>query len=207
MIKTLLQISSLFFLLISCKSYVPLNAELIESELTVVENNYFSDPVKDYVYRAKIEAYGNEFGGIFILKKIEDDLHRIVLTTDFGFKMLDVSVSQYTFKINFIMEQLDRKIILKTLEQDFKTLLKPNFEVNETYETSRFLIYKAKEGNRNYFIFKNKETKQLEKILQTTRTKKKVSFGFEGKNNTFADSITVNHKDLNLNIYLTPFNK
>lgn len=207
MIKTLLQISSLVFLFVSCKSFVPHNAELTENELTEVENNYFSDPAKDYVYRAKIDAYGKEFGGIFILKKVEDDLHRIVLTTDFGFKMLDVNVSQTTFEINFIMEQLDRKIILKTLEQDFKALLKPSFDVNETYETPRFLIYKAKEGSRNYFIFKNKETKQLEKILQTTRTKKKVNFGFDGKNNTFAHSIIVNHKDLNLNIYLTQFNK
>jgi len=207
LIKTLLQISSLVFLLVSCKSFVPPNAELIESELTVVENNYFSDPAKDYVYRAKIEAYGNEFGGIFILKKIEDDLHRIVLTTDFGFKMLDVNISQTTFEINFITGQLDRKIILKTLEQDFKTLLKPSFEVNETFETTRSLIYKAKDGNINYFIFKNKETELLEKILKTTRTKEKVNFGFEGKNNTFADSINVNHKDLNLDIYLTQFNK
>lgn len=207
MIKTLLQISSLVFLLVSCKSFVPFNAELVENELTVVENNYFSDPTKDYVYRAKIEAYGNEFGGIFILKKIEDDVHRIVLTTDFGFKMLDVNVSQNTFEINFIMEQLDRKLIMKTLEQDFKTLVKPSFDVIETFETQHYLIYKAKEGKRNYFIIKNKETKQLEKILQTTRTKEKVNFGFEGKNNTFAHSIIVNHKDLKLNIYLTQFNK
>ncbi|MEX0997082.1 MAG: hypothetical protein WDZ45_08535 [Flavobacteriaceae bacterium] len=207
MIKTLLQISSLVFLLVSCKSYVPLHAELTNNELKVVENEYFSDPAKDYVYRAKIEAYGNEFGGIFILKKVQDDLHRIVLTTDFGFKMLDVNVSQNTFQINFIIEQLDRKLILNTLEQDFKTLIKPSYEVIETYESPLSQIYKAKEGNRNYFIFKNKETGAIEKILQTTRTKEKVSFGFDGKNNTFADSIFVNHKDLNLNIYLTQYNQ
>lgn len=207
MTKTLLQISSIFLLLVSCKSFVPEEAILKESNKGVVENNYFSDPEKDYVYRAKIEAYGNEFGGIFILKKVDDNLHRIVLTTDFGFKMLDVEVSQTTFKVNFILEQLDRKIILKTLEHDFKTLLKPSFEVYETYATQGSLIFKAREGNRNYFIFKNKETKQLEKILKTTRTKEKVSFGFVGKNNTFADSITVDHKDLNLNIYLTQYQK
>lgn len=205
MTKTLLQISSIFLLLVSCKSFVPEEAILKESNKEVVENNYFSDPEKDYVYRAKIEAYGNEFGGIFILKKIDYNLHRIVLTTDFGFKMLDLEVSQTTFKVNFILEQLDRKIILKTLEQDFKTLLKPSFEVYETYETHGSLIFKTRDGNRNYYIFKNKETNQLEKILQTTRTKEKVSFGFVGKNNTFADSITVDHKDLNLNIYLTQY--
>jgi len=205
--KTLLLISSLSLLLVSCKSYVPENAVLTGNNIEVIENNYFSDPSKDYIYRAKIEAYGNEFGGIFILKKIGDELHRIVLTTDFGFKMLDVEVSQTTFKVNFIAEQLDRKIILKTLEEDFKLLLKPRFEVYETYETNRSLIFKAKNGNRNHFIFKNKVTNQLEKILQTSRTKEKVSFRFEGKNNTFADSITVDHKDLDLNIYLTQYQK
>jgi len=202
LIKTLLQISSLVFLLVSCKSFVPHNAELTENELTEVENNYFSDPAKDYVYRAKIEAYGNEFGGIFILKKIEDDLHRIVLTTDFGFKMLDVELSQANFKIHFIAEQLDKTLIRKTLEKDFKLLLKRSFRVYETYASERFDIYKSKHNNRFHYVMLNNKSDILEKVMEATKSKKKVSIRFISKKNTFADSIIVEHHDLDLKINL-----
>lgn len=207
MTKTLLQISSIFLLFVSCKSFVPEGAIPKETNKVQVENTYFSDSEKDYIYRAQVEAYGNEFGGIFILKKIKDDLHRIVLTTNFNFKMLDVEVSQTIFKVNFIAEQLDRKTILKTLEKDFKTLLKPSFEVVETYQNQHSLIYKSTKRGRNYFIFKNKETAQLEKILETNRIKEKVNFSFQGNDTTFAQSINIHHKDLNLKIHLSRFDK
>lgn len=207
MIKTLLQISSLLFLLVSCKSYVPLHAELTNNELKVVENQYFSDPGKDYVYRAKIEAYGNEFSGVFIVKKINKYQHRLVLTTDFGFKLLDVELSQSSFKIHFIAEQLDRALIRKTLEKDFKLLLKPSFPVHETYTSERFDIYKSKLNKRFHFVLINNSSGLLEKVLETTNIKEKVSFHFFAKKNTFADSILVEHRDIDLKIKLNQFKK
>lgn len=202
MIKTLLQISSLVFLLVSCKSYVPLNAELTENKLTIVENNYFSDPEKDYVYRAQIEAYGQDFSGIFIVKKINENLHRLVLTTDFGFKMLDVELSQTSFKIHFIAEQLDKTLIRKTLEKDFKLLLKPIFKVYETYASKRFNVFKSKYNHRFHYVMINRKTGVLEKVMEATKRKEKVSIRFISKKNTFADSIIVEHHDLDLKINL-----
>lgn len=205
MTQILLKICSFLVLFVSCKSYVPPGAVLTDNKREVVENNYFSNTEKDYVYRANIEAYGNTFGGIFIVKKIGENLHRVVLTTEFGFKMLDVEVSQDSFEIHFIIEQLNRKAFKKTLEQDFKILLNPAFKVYETYTDERSDIFKSKFENRNVFVFKNLENNLIEEIKLMQNSNEKVSFSFTSENNTFAEKIKVKHSDLDLKINLTPY--
>ncbi len=88
-----LVISSLFVFFISCKTYEIPNTTKIESNQKNFQNLYFSDSEKDYVYKASIEVYGKQLGGIFVAKKINDTLHRAVLTTDFGNTLLDFEVS------------------------------------------------------------------------------------------------------------------
>lgn len=205
MTRTLLKISSFILLFVSCKAYVPPGAVLTENKRETLENLYFTDKEKDYIYRASIEAYGNTFGGLFIVKKTGEDLHRVVLTTDFGFKMLDVEVSQDFFEIHFIIEQLDRKAFRKTLEKDFKVLLKPAFKVYETYTDSRYYIFKSKFEKKDVFIYNNSENKSIEQIKLMSNSKEKVSFSFTSENNTFAETITIKHNELDLIINLTKY--
>ncbi len=158
---------------------------------------------KDYIYRANIEAYGNTFGGLFIVKKTNEDTHRVVLTTDFGFKMLDVEVTQNAFEVHFIAELLDRKAFRKTLEEDFKILLKPSYKVYETYTSERLNVFKSKFKNQDVFIFKDQENNSIKEIKLISKSKVKTSFSFNGVNSTLAQKITINHTDLDLKINLT----
>ena len=92
MIRYLL-ISALFCLFVSCKSYQIKDAVSVDNSSQFVQNQYFSDVSLDYVYKTHIEIYGNKMGGIFIAKRINDSIHRMVLTTDFGNKLLDFEIS------------------------------------------------------------------------------------------------------------------
>ena len=85
----LLLISLLCAGLFSCKSYQPENAVRKETTRSEFQNLYFADPETDYVYKAHIEVYGHKSGGIFVAKRINDSVHRVVFTTDFGNKLLD----------------------------------------------------------------------------------------------------------------------
>ena len=98
--------SGLFLLFISCKTYEIPNVAKIENGQRIIQNFYFSDSEKDYVYKANIEVYGKQLGGIFVAKKINDTLHRAVLTTDFGNTLLDFEVSENSFKVNYCIEEL-----------------------------------------------------------------------------------------------------
>ena len=132
----LISLISVFFF--SCKSYEVSNALRKENAVREFKNPYFSNPETDYVYKANIEVYGNKLGGIFVAKRINDSIHRVVFTTEFGNKLLDFELSEKDFKVNYILDDLNRKMIVNTLRDDFRLLLKVNHEIKETFETENF---------------------------------------------------------------------
>lgn len=195
-------ISSLFVLLISCKTYEISNATKIESNQKNFQNLYFSDLEKDYVYKANIEVYGKQLGGIFVAKKMNDTLHRAVLTTDFGNTLLDFEVSENSFKVNYCVDELNKKIVLNTLKDDFRLVFRQNHKVEEVFENQSQTIYRVVDGKRYNYLTKNKSDQKLIQLTHTTKTKEKVVIRFEAKNTTFAENITIEHKNIKLKIEL-----
>lgn len=198
----LLLISLLSILLFSCKSYKIEGVTKKEGKETVFKNYYFSNPETDYVYKAHIEIYGNPLGGIFVAKKINDTTHRVVFTTEFGNTLFDFELSDNSFKVNYIVEDLDRKIIINTLKEDFRLLLKTNHEVQEVFENEAYIIYKSKDNKRYNYLFESKKHSKLIKLLHTSKTKEKVTFEFNSKSNTFAESVKITHQNIKLKIEL-----
>ena len=196
MIRYLL-ISSFLALFISCKSYQIKDAVLIDNSLQFVQNQYFSDPSLDYVYKTHIEIYGNKMGGIFIAKRVNDSIHRMVLTTDFGNKLLDFEISENSFKVNFIIDNLDKQIIINTLRDDFRTLLQVNNKVLSTYKKGRDIVYQT---DKNSYYYVNNELKSLTKITKTNKRKEKVIIVFMSKKTTFAEYILIEHYNIKLKL-------
>ena len=196
MIRYLL-ISAFFTLFISCKSYQIKDAVSVDNSLQFVQNQYFSDASLDYVYKTHIEIYGNKMGGIFIAKRINDSIHRMVLTTDFGNKLLDFEISENSFKVNFIIDNLDKKIIINTLRDDFRTLLQVNSKVFKTYKRNNEVIYQTE--NNAYYYF-DEVSRNLTKIIKTNKRKEKVVFTFDSKKTTFAENINIQHYNIKLKI-------
>lgn len=195
-------ISSLFVLFISCKTYEIPNATKIESNQKNFQNLYFSDSEKDYVYKASIEVYGKQLGGIFVAKKMNDTLHRAVLTTDFGNTLLDFEVSENSFKVNYCVDELNKKIVLNTLKDDFRLIFRQNHVVEEVFENQSHTIYKIRDGKRFNYLSENKSQQKLIQLIHASKTKEKVVIRFEGKNTTFAEKINVEHKNIKLKIEL-----
>lgn len=192
-----LLISAFFSLFLSCKSYQITDAFEVENTTSVVQNHYFSDESLDYVYKTHIEIYGNDMSGIFIVKRINDSIHRMVLTTDFGNKLLDFEISEKTFKVNYVFDKLDRKIIINTLRDDFKTMLQVNNKVLKKYTKNSEIIYQA-DNHQYYYI--DLITNNLNKIIRTNKRKEKVIFTFNSKKATFAEKITIQHHNIKLKI-------
>lgn len=197
----LISLVSVFFF--SCKSYQIKDAVKKEATVKEFKNQYFSNPETDYVYKAHVEVYGNQLSGIFIAKRVNDSTHRVVFTTDFGNTLLDFELSETDFKINYIVEDLDRKIIVNTLRDDFRLLLKTNHVVQEVFENEAFVIYKLADKKRFNYFFESKTDKKLVKLVHATKTKEKVVFEFGAKNSTFAENIQIQHNNIKLKIALT----
>lgn len=209
--RRFLLLFSLFNLLIfstqSCNSYKLENANVATSSRKIVENNYFADKETDYVYKAQIDVYGNHMSGILIIKKISDDTHRVVMTTDFGNKMLDFEISQKSFKINYLIADMDRDVVKKFLENDFRMLLKQIYTISEVFETKEYDVYTSVDDGKKYYLFYEKNSELLHKMVFTEKAKEKINFGFLAKTHIFADEILLTHQDFKLSISLKEITK
>ena len=173
-------------------------------EMAVVRNNYFSDTSKDYVYRTKIFVYGNELNGILIAKKISDATHRVVLTTDFGNTLFDFEIGKDVFKINNIVADLDRKIIVNTLRDDFRLVLREQYATTDGALDNNGKLTQESRNEGNLLRFSSSDNR-LTTISSGTSRKQKVIIGFESENNIFADKITIRHYDIKLQIEMIHF--
>lgn len=208
-----MQKSTIQFLLINCllaiimvscgsvtKNYTPKKLDKTSFEVP-----YFKDSKTDYVYKANITVYGHDLTGIFIAKKINDTTHRVVFTTEFGNKLLDFEISEKTFKVNSIVSELDRKILVNTLRDDFRLLLKKEYQIQEQFENESDDIYKSAYGKRDNYLFISKKDRKLEKVINSSKTKEKITLLFNSENDIFAEKIEIIHQNIKLKIELNYF--
>lgn len=200
-------LTSVFLVLcvMSCGSNPMKDLTKVSVENPVYSAVYFSNPEIDYVYRTNISVYGNELTGIFIAKKINDTTHRVVFTTEFGNKLLDFEISENDFKVNSIVEELDRKILINTLVSDFRLLLRGKFAVQEQFEDKENNILSSKDGNHFNYLFVSKGDKKLAKIIQASKRKEKINIAFSSENNIFAERIIIQHFNIKLRIEFNYF--
>lgn len=191
----------LAIVLVSCgsvtKNYTP--KKLDKTSYTVP---YFAEPKMDYVYKTNITVYGHEMSGIFIAKKINDTTHRVVFTTEFGNKLFDFEISDTTFKVNSIVSELDKKILINTLKEDFRLLLKKEYLIQEQFENESDNIYKSADGNRDNYLFISKKEHKLEKVVRSSKTKEKITITFTLENDIFAKKVVILHQNIKLRIEL-----
>jgi hypothetical protein len=176
-------------------------------EKKAFEVSYFADPSMDYVYKANITVYGKELTGIFIAKKINDNTHRVVFTTEFGNKLMDFEISETDFKVNFILEELDRKIIVNTLVTDFRLLLRSHYDISERFENTENSVFKALDINKMNYLFVSKTNNKLSKITQSSKRKEILNLIYTSENNIFAEKIVIQHQNIKLKIELNYFNQ
>ncbi|MDR6843388.1 hypothetical protein [Flavobacterium granuli] len=176
-------------------------------EKTTFEVPYFSNPAIDYVYKANITVYGKELTGIFIAKKINDNKHRVVFTTEFGNKLFDFEISETDFKVNFILEELDRKMVMNTLVADFRLLLRNHYTISEQFENAENTVFLALDKDKMNYLFVSKSTKKLNKIIHSSKRKEIINLLYSSENNIFAEKIVIQHQNIKLKIELNYFNQ
>lgn len=191
----------MFLLFVSCKTYELTGVKSISNSETTVENLYFSSN-KDYVYKCQMDIYNNHVSGILIIKKINQTTHRVAMTSDFGNKLIDFELSDNDFKLNYVLPDLDKKIVINFLKNDFQELLRKNYPVSERFENSNSIIDVSKIDKKIYYLFFDKKSDNLTQIIYTKNNREKIDFTFEAKKPTFAETISLQHKDFKINIKL-----
>jgi len=198
---------TILFLLSGCKAGFLKNLTVSDTESKKIYNPYFANQGLDYVYKMSIAIFGKEFSGILIIKKIDTNTHRSVFTSQFGSTIFDIQFSGNKHKVISILDDLNKKIILNTLINDFTLLLKENGELEKAYENAQYDVLKAHTDNRYNYYFYTKSNTRLEKITQTSTRKEKFTISFvEIMEEERAKKIEIAHKNIPLKIELNILN-
>lgn len=194
-------IISFCFLILSCGSYQKQNDFKEASDsIFSINNLYFSNPQIDYVYKAQIDIYDKHFSGLLIIKKIGDNTHRLAFTTEMGNKLFDFTFTEVSFKVNYIVDEFDKSLLIKILKEDFKALITENLSSDRNYKKDDNSIYQTLLFNKkHYYSFKNS---YLSKITRVKGSKEKVSFQFSNISDTIAKQIQITHYNIKLKIIL-----
>jgi hypothetical protein len=192
---------SICFLIVSCVSYPKKqNFQLDHSVSKNIVNPYFSDGLKDYVYKASIEVYDNTFGGLLIIKKVSAQEHRVVFTTEMGNKLFDFSFFEDDFKVNFILDEFNKKIFINILKKDFYVLITENLKVLNTYSDGNNHVFETSINRNSYFYYLNDNA--LSQVIRSKNGKEKVLFLFKEISGNFANQIFIKHNNIKLEINL-----
>ncbi|GGG35521.1 hypothetical protein GCM10010976_03980 [Bizionia arctica] len=187
--------------MLSCGSYPKKqNFKLDQSASKNIENPYFSDASKDYVYKATIDVYDKHFGGLLIIKKIGDNNHRVVFTTEMGNKLFDFTFLKDDFKVNFILDEFNKKILINILKKDFKVLITENLNVLKSFSDTEKAIFETNIYNKRHYYFFNES--QLTQVIRTKNGKENVRFLYSKINKHLANQIEIKHRNINLEIKL-----
>jgi len=189
----------LFFL--ACGSFPKKQHFKIENtSKTSIHNPYFSNKTIDYIYKANIDVYKKSFSGILIIKKIDNQHHRIVFTTEMGNKLFDFSFIKGEFNVNFIIDEMNKSILINILKKDFKVLITEQLKINDTYTLDKTNVFESEIDKKKHFFFI--ANNQLNKIIRIRNGKEKVVFLFTQINDTIANNIQILHYNIKLNIKL-----
>lgn len=156
-------LSSICLICISCASYTK-DFEARDKTFERFTPDYLID-FEEKSFKISIEAFDNHFGGILVAKKMETNHFRFAFLNEFGGKMLDFEIIDKELKLNYAIEQLDRKIILNLLERDFAILFSEDNLIEKEFVQNQSLILQTDRfiGNKKLYYELNSDRK-LSKI-------------------------------------------
>lgn len=193
-----LLLSSLLLTYFSCGTYTE-NFKISDKNVENFTPDFLINSPKEKTFRMAIEAYGNNFSGNVVSKKLNPNHYRFAFLNEFGGKMLDFELINQDLKLNYAMEGLDRKIILNMLKKDFNLLFNENNPISETFESDEFLILQSEiNSNPVYYYLKNDT---LQRTVMTGRKKEKINLQYSFKGDEFPD-VEISHRKVKIKIYL-----
>ncbi|MGG5576678.1 hypothetical protein ACPDHL_04950 [Myroides sp. C15-4] len=200
--KRLLFISLFSLLLFSCRSYhgpVTSKENYTQGTFTVV-NPYFATIGEEHIFRAHISIFKKELSGLLVVKRMDEQVHRVVLTSDFGNTLFDFSIyKDNPYAINYVMPDLDKKILLNFLAKDFGYLVEDTYALVAKATQGDTTVYKGLYKKQKTFVVVNQQEDVMEVIAASAR-KPKISFTYAKA----GEMVEIKHQNFPLSIQLTP---
>jgi len=197
-----LLLSSCLFLLAGCSS-VYKNLQPATGDINVLQK--FKPNFKSVLYKAEIDVVGHHLSGLLLIKTLPDSTIRMVFATETGFKFFDFAFSpDGGFRVLYVVRQMDKKAVIKTLRKDFELILLPPADYKSAYlrkdDSSLYYIFPRPKGTFCY-ITDLKSTEM--KLMEISSPHKPIVRAIaKDDGNGVPDTIGISHKNFNFTIGL-----
>lgn len=179
---------------------------VVDISLSEVRTPVFGDNTTEAVFHGSIEVYEHDLSGVFVLKKESEEMYRMVLMSEVGMSLLDLSFTSKDFKVNYCIEPIRKKALLKLIYHDFLLLTevpKPESLKSKKRQNAgaQFISYKKKDS-RDFYYFDKKTMVQIISKAFLNRT----TIQFAEMKAGMADSIQIRHNPIKLKMALKRIN-
>jgi len=83
----------------------------------------FNGTFEKALYKATLDIKKQHMSGFLLIKKISDSVLRIVFANEIGMTLFDFGFHANEFKVHYVFEPMDRKLLLRLFEKDFRQLI------------------------------------------------------------------------------------
>jgi hypothetical protein len=156
-------------------------------------------------FDASIDVIGKHISGLLLVKEMPDSSSRIVFTNEAGVKFFDFEFTEPgDFKVHHVIRQLDKKPVIRLLQNDFSLLLGIPFRTSswQSWETANEIFYGVKQKSETAYFITGKDCASLQRVELGSKRKRKVSMRFFGNDQRQPDSIQLQHHTFAMEIIL-----
>lgn len=162
----------------------------------------FKHTFKAILFKTSL-AYGDklQMSGLLVLKQLKPNNYRTVFMTQFGLTLFDFEFGEQGFIIHKALEQLNRPIFLKLIQQDMELLLSRNIigQTAQLYKKSKETqVLKVVESGTPLFFVQEKEQR-----LKSVYKGKKISIQYDKYRLGLPRKVNIQHHGLPLKLDLT----
>lgn len=196
-------ISIFIFLLSSCANQ-RISGENTAITKAVYTVPYFNIDQKEYLYNANIKAFDNSFKGILAVKILGEEHKRLALLSDFGNTLLDLEFDHGNVKVNYIMDDLNKRMIRNKFKKYLQLLVHSDYEIKKMFKSEEQTVIQSKFQGKRIFLYID-DNNRLTQLKQASLFKDKIDIYFYGESEV-ADSISFISHGLPITIGLTKRN-
>ncbi|HEX5026036.1 MAG TPA: hypothetical protein VFV68_12230 [Agriterribacter sp.] len=156
------------------------------------------------LYSASVNVVGKHLGGLLIIKAMPDSSIRMVFTNEVGFSFFDFGFKGDEFTVYHIIDQMDKKAVIKTLRKDFELILMQHIYAGSSYTLkngSEYYRVFPHDGDYYYYVTDSACTKLIR--MERGSRKKKVMEAITGDYTMgIPDTIGIKHNNFDFTIEL-----
>jgi len=121
--KYFLYASLLLILICACSSTNQTRDHRSAKSKVLAPSPAFDGNFNKALFKASLDIRKQHLSGFLLIKKTDDTTYRVVFANEIGMTMFDLGFHESRFRIHYIFEPMNKKILLRLLENDFRQLI------------------------------------------------------------------------------------